>query len=262
MPSTLAFPATLRRPCRSPRSARLAALLLAAGLGLSGCATTQDPDPLESMNRKTFALNEGVDRFVLKPAATAYEAAVPAPVRTGVSNFFSNLGDPWSGVNAILQGRVKDGLSDFGRFGTNTTVGLLGVMDVATGWGMPHQGESFNDTLRVWGVAGGAYLVLPLFGPSDLRGLAAWPVNTLASAPSQIGDAGTAGALTLVGVVDQRARLLSVTRMIDEVALDKYSFVRDAYLQRRLQREAGPAGDGDGDGGGDSEGAAEAAAPR
>lgn len=254
MPSTFIFPAILCRPHRSPRWASLAALLLAFGVGLSGCATTQDPDPLESMNRKTFALNEGVDRFVLKPVATAYQATVPTPVRTGVSNFLSNLGDPWSGVNSILQGRVKDGLSDFGRFGTNTTVGLLGVLDVATGWGLPHQGESFNDTLRVWGVAGGAYLVLPLFGPSDLRGLAAWPVNTLASAPSQIGDAGTAGALTLVGVVDQRARLLSVTRMIDDVALDKYSFVRDAYLQRRLQREAAPADD--------DAGAAEAAGPR
>lgn len=230
---------------RRARPARRMAVLLASGVWLSGCATTQNPDPLESMNRATFALNEGVDKVILKPVATAYKAAVPARVRTGVSNFFSNLSDPWSGVNQILQGRVKEGVSDFGRFGTNTTVGLLGVRDVATDWGMPHRGDSFEDTLRTWGVAGGAYLVLPLFGPSDLRGLAAWPINSVASAPSQISDAGTANALTVVGIVDRRANLLDVTRLIDDVALDKYSFVRDAYLQRRGQREGGQAPDTD-----------------
>lgn len=241
MLSTLSLPAALCRPRRLPRPACLTALLLASGVWLSGCATPQNPDPLERMNRKTFALNEGVDKLVLKPVATAYKAAVPTPVRTGVSNFFSNLSDPWSGVNLILQGRVKDGVSDFGRFGTNTTIGLLGVMDVASDWGMPHRGESFNDTLRTWGVAAGAYMVLPLFGPSDLRGLAALPINSMASAQSQISDAGTANVLTLVEIIDKRASLLDVTQLIDDVALDKYSFVRDAYLQRRKLREGGEA---------------------
>ena len=222
----------------------LLALLLGASALLSGCATTQNPDPLESVNRKTFAFNEGIDKVVLKPAATAYKAVVPTPVRTGVSNFFANLGDPWSGVNLMLQGRVKEGLSDFVRFGTNTTVGLLGVLDVATGLGMPRHGEGFSDTLGAWGLGGGAYLVLPLLGPSDLRGAAAFPVNSLASPQAQVNDVGVRNTMTLVSLVDKRANLLDATRMIDEVALDKYLFVRDAYLQRRAQRESDRAGEG------------------
>ena len=223
-------------------AARLPTLLIASGLLLSGCATPQNPDPIESVNRKTFALNEGIDKVVVKPVATAYKAVMPTPVRTGVTNFFSNLGDPWSGVNLMLQGRFRDGLSDFARFGTNSTVGLLGVMDVATGWGLPRHGDGFADTLGVWGVGGGAYLVLPVFGPSDLRGTAALPVNSMGSLTAQLDDAGARNALTIVSLVDKRANLLDVTKMVDEVALDKYLFVRDAYLQRRAQREAERAG--------------------
>lgn len=204
---------------------------------LSGCATPHNPDPLEAVNRKTFAFNENLDKVVLKPAAMAYQAALPAPVRTGVANFFANLGDPWSGANLLLQGRVREGLSDFARFGANTTVGLFGVLDVATGWGLPRHGVGFSDTLGAWGVGSGAYLVLPLMGPSDLRGAAALPVNSLASPTGQVQDVAARNALTLVSVVDKRAGLLDLTRMIDEVALDKYLFVRDAYLQRRAQRE-------------------------
>lgn len=223
-------------------AARLPTLLIASGLLLSGCATPQNPDPIESVNRKTFALNEGIDKVVVKPVATAYKAVMPTPVRTGVTNFFSNLGDPWSGVNLMLQGRFRDGLSDFARFGTNSTVGLLGVMDVATGWGLPRHGDGFADTLGVWGVGGGAYLVLPVFGPSDLRGTAALPVNSMGSLTAQLDDAGARNALTIVSLVDKRANLLEVTKMVDELALDKYLFVRDAYLQRRAQREAERAG--------------------
>lgn len=215
----------------------LLGLLLGTAALLSGCATTHNPDPLEAVNRKTFAFNEGVDQVVLKPVATAYQAVVPTPVRTGVANFFANLGDPWSGVNLLLQGRVKAGLSDFARFGTNTTVGLFGVLDVATGWGMPRHGEAFGDTLGAWGVDGGAYLVLPLMGPSDLRGAAALPVNSLASLTGQVNDVGVRNSLTALSMVDRRAGLLDVTRMVDEAALDKYLFVRDAWLQRRAQRE-------------------------
>ncbi len=221
---------------------RLPALLIVSGVLLSGCATPQNPDPIESVNRKTFALNEGLDKVVLKPVATAYKTVVPTPVRSGVTNFFSNLGDPWSGANLMLQGRFKDGLSDFARFGTNSTVGLLGFMDVATGWGMPRHGDGFSDTLGVWGVGGGAYVVLPLFGPSDLRSTASIPVNSYGSLTGQLEDAGARNAFTIVSMVDKRANLLDVTKMIDEVALDKYLFVRDAYLQRRAQREADRSG--------------------
>ena len=215
----------------------LPGLLLGCSALLSGCATTQNPDPLESINRKTFAFNEGLDKVVLKPVATAYKAALPTPVRTGVSNFFANLGDPWSGVNLMLQGRVREGLSDFARFGTNTTAGLFGLLDVATAWGMPRHGEGFSGTLGAWGVGGGAYLVLPLLGPSDLRGAAAFPVNSLASPIGQVSDVALRNSLTVLSMVDKRAGLLDVTRIVDEAALDKYLFVRDAWLQRRAQRE-------------------------
>lgn len=238
------------RPALRPVSPMVLALL-AAGALLTGCATPQNPDPIERVNRATFSFNEGVDKVVLKPVATAYATVVPAPVRGGVTNFFSNLGDPWSGVNLMLQGRFKDGLSDFGRFGTNTTVGLLGFRDVATGWGMPRHGDSFGDTLGAWGVGGGAYVVLPLFGPSDLRGTAALPVNSMGSLTGQLEDAGARNALTIVSLVDKRANLLDATRMVDDIALDKYLFVRDAYLQRRTQRELDRAGDPGGDPGGD-----------
>ncbi|MDH0864695.1 VacJ family lipoprotein [Mitsuaria sp. GD03876] len=230
--STLASLAGARRPA-SPLAP---AALLAAAL-LAGCATPQNPDPLESVNRKTFALNEGVDKVVLKPVATVYKAVLPTPVRTGVSNFFSNLGDPWSGVNLMLQGRFKAGFSDFARFGTNSTVGLLGVMDVATDWGLPRHGDGFSDTLGAWGVGGGAYLVLPIFGPSDLRGTASIPVNSFGNLAGYLDDAGARNALMIVNIVDKRAGMLELTKTIDEIALDKYLFVRDAYLQRRTQRE-------------------------
>jgi phospholipid-binding lipoprotein MlaA len=225
----------------TPITPRLPLLLLAGSALLAGCATTQNPDPLEAVNRKAFALNEGLDKVVLKPAATAYRAVVPAPVRSGVSNFFSNLGDPWSGINLMLQGRVKDGLSDIARFGTNTTVGLLGIMDVATDWGMPRHGQSFSDTLGAWGVGGGAYLVLPLLGPSDVRGAAAIPVNNMASPQSQAHDVAVRNTMMVVNLVDKRAGMLDVTKMIDDAALDKYLFVRDAYIQRRAQRDNSPA---------------------
>ncbi len=217
----------------------LLAGLLAASALLTGCATVQNPDPLESVNRKTFAFNEGLDKVVLKPAATAYQAVLPQPVRTGVSNFFANLGDPWSGINLMLQGRVKDGLSDFARFGTNSTVGLLGLLDVATGWGMPRHGQAFGDTLGAWGVGGGAYLVLPVFGPTDVRGVAALPVNSMASLQGQVNDVGARNAMTALNIVDKRAQMLKVTKMIDEAALDKYLFVRDGYLQRRAAKAGG-----------------------
>lgn len=141
------------------------ALVLLATMLVSGCATVQRPNPLEPMNRKIFAFNEDVDKVILKPAATAYQAVVQSVVRTGVTNFFSNISDPWSAVNLILQGRVTEGLSDIARFGTNTVVGVLGLVDFASDWGLPHHGEDFGQTLGVWGVPTGAYLVLPLPGP-------------------------------------------------------------------------------------------------
>jgi len=128
-PGTLDSDEVPRQTSRRPGKARLATTLTLAAVALGGCATAQRPDPLEPMNRKVFAFNEGLDKALVKPVATAYKTVLPDVVRTGATNFFSNLSDPWSAVNLLLQGRIKDGLSDLGRFGTNTVVGVLGFVD-------------------------------------------------------------------------------------------------------------------------------------
>ncbi len=217
-----------------PRPAqRLVTLVALLPTLITGCATAQRPDPLEPFNRKVFAFNEGLDKAVLKPVATAYKAVLPSPVQTGVSNFFSNLGDPWSAVNLMLQGRVKEGLSDVARFGTNTVAGCLGFVDFASGWGMPHHGEDFGRTLGAWGVGTGAYLVLPVLGPSDLRDTAALPVDSLGRAQAYVHDVPLRNSLTVLQAVNKRADLLQAEKLLDEVSFDKYTFLRDAYLQRR-----------------------------
>jgi len=209
--------------------------LVAACIFASGCATVERPDPLEAANRKVFAFNEGLDKVVLKPVATAYKAVVPAPARTGVGNFFSNLTEPWSAANLMLQGRPKDGLSDLGRFVTNTTVGGLGFVDMASDWGMPRHGEDFGRTLGTWGAGTGAYLVLPILGPSNVRDLAAMPVNSFGNPLGSVSDVPVRNTLTVLSAVDKRATMLDATKLVDEVALDKYLFVREASLQRRGQ---------------------------
>jgi phospholipid-binding lipoprotein MlaA len=210
-----------------------AALLGSAMLLLAGCATVHNPDPLESLNRKTFALNESVDRAVLAPVARTYVRVVPAPVRTGVGNVFSNTKDLWSALNLGLQGRPLDGASDVLRFGTNTVFGVLGIFDVASKIGLEKHGEDFGQTLGVWGVAPGAYLVLPLFGPSSLRDAASFPLDAMGTVSLSGSDVGLGNTLTALRLADGRAKVLPATDMVDQVALDKYSFVRDAWLQRR-----------------------------
>ena len=208
-------------------------LLGAALLLLTGCATVQNPDPLESLNRKTFALNESVDRAVLAPVARAYTRVVPASVRTGVGNVFSNTKDLWSAVNLGLQGRPLDGASDALRFGTNTVFGVLGFFDVATRVGLEKHGEDFGQTLGVWGVGPGAYLVLPLLGPSSLREAASFPLDVMGTVSLSGSDVALGNSLTALKLADGRANLLPITDMVEQVALDKYSFIRDAWLQRR-----------------------------
>ncbi len=208
-------------------------LLGSAMLLLAGCATVHNPDPLESLNRKTFALNEHVDRAVLAPVARTYARVVPAPVRTGVGNVFSNTKDLWSAVNLGLQGRPVEGASDVLRFGTNTVLGVLGIFDVASKFGLEKHGEDFGQTLGVWGVGSGAYLVLPLLGPSSLREAASFPIDSLGTVSLSGSDVALGNTLTALKLTDGRATLLPVTDMVDQVALDKYSFVRDAWLQRR-----------------------------
>jgi len=214
------------------RRRRLAALLCSVVL-LAGCATAQRPDPLEPVNRQVFAFNEAVDQVVLKPVALAYEAVLPSPVQLAVSNFFGNVRDVWSAVNLFLQGRIADGFSDVMRFGTNTVFGFGGVMDVATELGFERHGEDFGQTLGRWGVPNGAYIVWPILGPSTLRDSIGLPVDMQASPEALVSVSLARNTMTGLRLVSTRAGLLSATKLIDEIALDKYAFVRNAYLQRR-----------------------------
>lgn len=205
-------------------------------MAVQGCATQQpaDPrDPLESFNRGVFEFNEGLDRTVLKPVATVYRDLTPQLVRTGVGNFLGNLEDAWSAVNSLLQFKLRAGIDNFMRFGVNTTFGLLGVFDVASEMQIDRHSEDFGQTLGSWGFGTGAYLVLPVFGPSTLRDTAALPVDFSGDLASRAGDVPTRNSLRVLNVIDTRAGLLGLSSALDEVALDKYSFARDAYLQRR-----------------------------
>ncbi len=207
---------------------------------LAGCASTGMPpvephpqDPWEATNRKIFAFNDAVDRAVLKPTAEAYQSAVPSPVRDAVGNFFSNLGDAWSAVNWVLQGEFHRGVEQGARFAWNSTVGLAGLFDVSTHFGLDKRSQDFGQTLGAWGLGLGPYMVLPLVGPSSLRDLAALPVNRLASSNLVISDQGGRVAAAVLELVSLRASLLSAERVVDGIVLDKYTFFRDAYLQRR-----------------------------
>ena len=212
-------------------------LLLAAVLA-SGCSTlARTPgdrlDPWENWNRKVFAFNEGLDEKVLKPVATAYSNVVPQPIRRGVANFFNNAADAWSAVNNFLQGKAAAGAHDIMRVGTNTLFGLGGFLDVASEIGFEHHYEDFGQTLGYWGIGAGAYIVWPVFGPSTVRESFALPFDRAVSPAVVIHDGGAVSGLTLLQIVNTRANLLGASRVLDDIALDKYTFVRDAYLQRR-----------------------------
>jgi phospholipid-binding lipoprotein MlaA len=225
---------------------RRLALLLAAGwlALLTGCATTSAPpaapmsraekiDPWERWNRRVYRFNDKVDEAVLKPVATTYTKVVPGPVRRGVNNFFGNVSDVWSAVNNMLQGKVSNGLQDLVRVGTNTLFGLGGVLDVASEFGADRQGEDLGQTLGKWGMAPGPYVVWPVIGPSTLRDSIALPLDVQVSPALAMSSNAAKVATAGLQAVNQRANLLGATGMLNDIALDKYTFVRDAYLQRR-----------------------------
>lgn len=222
---------------------RRVAVLLTAGmlLTLAGCATVQIArggpgqrlDPWENWNRKVFAFNEELDRVVLKPVATGYTKVVPELVRRGVDNFFSNAADAWSAINNVLQGKPQPAFEDVVRVGTNTFFGIFGIFDVASEFGLEHHYEDFGQTLGRWGFGPGAYVVWPLLGPSTVRESIAIPFDRAASPAVLLHDGRWQFGLTVLQLVNARADLLGASRVIDGLALDKYSFVRDAYLQRR-----------------------------
>ncbi len=190
-------------------------------------------DPWEEWNRKVFKFNDDLDRTVLRPVATAYTDVVPQPIRLGVANFYNNFADAWSAINNLLQGKVEAGLEDATRVGTNTLFGLFGVLDVASEMGLDHHYQDFGDTLARYGVGPGAYVMLPVLGPSTVRDTAALPLNRLATPPAFFSGTGTQVGLTVLQIVNTRSSLLGASTVIDDIALDKYTFIRDAYLQRR-----------------------------
>ena len=217
---------------------RMGCALLAIFLvvNMQGCATVANPnprDPLESFNRSMFEFNEGLDENILQPTAKAYQSAVPSVLRKGVTNFFSNLEDLWSGVNNALQFKGENTLNSFGRFVINTTFGLGGLLDIASEMQMERRTTDFGLTLGHWGVGAGPYVVLPVFGPRTLRDAVAYPVDWFSNPVRQLPDESARNALTVLKIVDTRANLLQAGTMLEEASLDKYSFMRDLYLQRR-----------------------------
>lgn len=224
------------------RTLSTTAVSLSLLLALSACASLPegkqlDPqDPFERYNRAAFSFNDTVDRAVLKPIATAYKTVVPGFAQTGVHNVFANIADLPTALNQFLQGKPKQAFTQLGRVTLNTTFGLLGLIDVASKVGLERTREDFGQTLGRWGVGSGAYLVLPLFGPSTLRDATGLPLDLWATPLQTVTPVAVRNSLTVLGFVDARAEALPVTKMIDDIALDKYLFVRDAYLQRRLSR--------------------------
>lgn len=201
---------------------------------LGGCASTGNPrDPLEPINRGIHQFNDGVDTAVLKPVAEAYRGVLPQFMRTGVSNFFSNINDVIVALNNLLQAKVLNAVSDVGRIVVNTTVGLLGVLDVATEFGLEKHNEDFGQTLGFWGIGDGPYLVLPILGPSNLRDTVGLIVDFKTDPITYVHRTRVRNVLWAARMINRRAELLDTSKILETAALDPYEFLRDAYLQRR-----------------------------
>jgi phospholipid-binding lipoprotein MlaA len=214
--------------------ARVLSLLGALG----GCATGKDrnpADPLEPLNRATYRFNDVIDRNIAQPVARTYNRVVPRPVRTGVDNVFSNLGDFTVMLNDFAQLRVTNGMNDLMRFAVNSTFGIFGLLDIATPAGIPKRHQDFGLTLAHYGVPSGPYLVLPLFGPSTFRDTAGLGVDQYASLVRQF-DVDWRNSLWGLDFVSTRARYLNASDLMEGAAIDKYLFTRDGYLGRRAHQ--------------------------
>ncbi|MBD3895883.1 VacJ family lipoprotein [Halomonas sp. ML-15] len=225
---------------------RLAAALMMA-LVLAGCAGAQTieernpDDPWEGFNRRVFVFNDALDRAILRPVARGYDTVAPQPVQTGVSNFFSNLGEPRTALNSLLQGKPGNAGIATARFLINTTVGIGGLWDFATHMEITGRDEDFGQTLGAWGVGEGPYVMLPFLGPSTVRDTAGLPLDWYAYPVNHIDDVALRNSLRVVQVVDTRAGLLDLE---DLISGDRYSFIRDSYLQqRRYEVSDGELGD-------------------
>ncbi|MGJ7544418.1 MlaA family lipoprotein [Variovorax sp. LT1R16] len=243
-PPSLAAKDLARRGVRPAAAALLLALL-------TGCATGPYPnaaDPFEGFNRGVSRINDTVDDAVLVPVATVYRQVLPSPVRTGVNNFFNNLSDVWNFANSVFQLKAQNSAETFMRLNVNTILGLGGLLDVATEIGIDRHSEDFGQTLGYWGVPSGPYLVLPLLGPSTLRDTAALPLDAKGDLTSYIHDVPVRNSLYVLRIVDVRSNYLRATQLLGDAALDKYSFTRDAFLQRRRSEvyDGNPPDDGAG----------------
>jgi len=210
---------------------------IAAFVALAGCASTggeTDPrDPFESANRVIYQFNEGFDDAIAKPVATAYHDNVHEEIRSRVRNFFSNIADLFIGVNDFLQGKVEDGVIDWARFAFNSTFGLLGLHDIASEGGLEKHNEDFGQTFGRWGVGDGPYLVLPILGSSTLRDGVGTVFDIYTDPVTDFRPIRLRNSAVVLRAVNTRADLLDASRLLEEAALDKYIFQRDAYLQRR-----------------------------
>jgi phospholipid-binding lipoprotein MlaA len=212
-------------------------LLAAALVGVvAGCASTgeRDPrDPWEPFNRSVYKFNDKLDAAIARPVASAYQKVLPSEVRDRVRNFFANIGDVFIGVNNILQGKFEDGVSDWARFAFNTTIGLLGIHDVATDMGYEKHDEDFGQTFGRWGAGPGPYLILPVLGSSTVRDGIGKGLDFYTDPINETNPWEARWGLVLLRLTQTRADLLDASRILEEAALDKYVFQRDAYLQRR-----------------------------
>lgn len=212
--------------------------MLALTLSLGGCASVdeldRDPgDPLEPINRVVYRFNDGLDKVLIKPLAKGYRAITPKPVDRGVTNFFGNLGDVGSAVNNMLQLKLGRAANDVGRVLVNTTVGIVGVMDVASNLDMPKSGEDFGQTLGTWGFGNGFYLVLPVLGPSSARDTVGLVADWYLDPVTYVEGGEVRWSLVGLRLIDHRADLLGSSRVLEQATWDPYAFVRDAYLQKR-----------------------------
>ena len=217
---------------RSGRRWALGGLMALACVG-NVFAEENPRDPYEGFNRSMFAVNEAIDKYAAKPVAQAYDNVVPLPVKASVGNFFGNVGDLWIGANSALQGKFGDAGVDLGRLLINSTVGIFGLFDVASELGLEKHEEDFGQTLAVWGVGSGGYLFWPVIGPRNVRDTAGFGVDSYIDPVWRISAVPVRNSMVVLRFVDVRASLLPADKVVEEAALDKYAYIRDAYQQRR-----------------------------
>jgi phospholipid-binding lipoprotein MlaA len=216
------------------RSMRRIAIPLFAATLLAGCAAAPSrDDPFEPMNRASYAVHEVVDGYVVKPVAQAYVDYAPKLVQTGIRNFFGNIDDFFSFINDMLQNKPDKAGNDLGRVIANTGFGLLGLIDIASDAGIPKGNEDFGQTFGYWGIPQGPYLFIPVLGPTTVRDGSGWIIRAYTTPIGYIPDVPTRNILWAIGFLDARASALQAESLVDQASLDRYTFIRRSYLQRR-----------------------------